>query len=305
MMKGIVYCFESPSNKKYIGITTNPESRYAEHRRHSKRLNTAFYRAVRKYGFENFEYEILEEVFAEDKKALWERLVILEKEYIVKLDTQNPSHGYNCTKGGDGVIGYKFTPEQLQKLSRSLKGKLVGPKNPRFGKVGTFKGKKHTDETKRKISLKHSGKTLSENHKEKIRISSTGRKHTTESKNKMSLIQKELHAKQVFCVELNVTFDSVQDASEATNVCRSDIRKVCNGTRIQAKGFTFRWFKDGAVAEVFVSNKSKKPIKCIETGKVFESISQCCDEMNLKHQHVSAVLNGRQKTTKGYTFVFA
>ncbi|GEM_PF-2593277 len=305
MMKGIVYCFESPSNKKYIGITTNPELRYDEHRRHSKRLDTAFYRAVRKYGFENFSYKVLVEVLGECKSELWERLIVLEKEYIEKLDTQNPAHGYNCTAGGDGVVGYKFTPKQLQKISQSLKGKMIGEKNPRYGKIGTFKGKKHTDETKRKLSLKHSGKKLSEEHKEKIRVTSTGRKHTAESKEKMSAIQKELRAKQVYCIELDKVFDSVNDASEATSVNRSDIRKVCNGLRIQAKGYTFRWFKNGAVEDISVSNKAKKPFKCEETGKVFESISRCCEEMNLRHQHVSAVLNGRQKTTKGYTFVFA
>lgn len=121
----------------------------------------------------------------------------------------------------------------------------------------------------------------------------------------MSAIQKELHAKQVYCIEFDKVFDSVNDASEATSVNRSDIRRVCNRLRIQAKGYTFRWFKNGAVEDISVSNKAKKPIKCVETGKVFESISRCCEEMNLRHQHVSAVLNGRQKTTKGYTFVFA
>lgn len=38
-----------------------------------------------------------------------------------------------------------------EKFSKSMKGKLVGDKNPRYGKTGTFKGRKHTEETKEKI----------------------------------------------------------------------------------------------------------------------------------------------------------
>lgn len=304
-MIGIVYCFESPSKKKYVGITINPDLRYKEHERHSKRLNTLFYRAIRKYGFENFSYEILEEVNRPTKEELWVALTTLEKEYIKKLDTYNPENGYNCTLGGDGVVGHKFTKEQLEKISRALKGKMVGSKNPMYGKVGTFKGKKHTEETKKRLSEIHSGKTLTEEHKRKIGESGKGKLHTEESKKIMSEQQTKLKGKKVYCEELDLVFGSISEAVRKTGADKGSIREVCNGNRIKAKGYTFRWLVDDAIVNVEVTNKAKRKIKCKETGEVFESIADCCDKMGLRHQHVSAVLHGRQKTTKEYSFEFA
>ena len=59
MKKGIIYKYTSPSGKHYIGKTINPKARKREHLCNSKVLKTKFYSAVRKYGLESFEYEVL------------------------------------------------------------------------------------------------------------------------------------------------------------------------------------------------------------------------------------------------------
>ena len=99
-IKGI-YKFTNKINKKsYIGQSNRLEERYKQHKRsflnenhHS--YNTAFYRALRKYGFDSFEYEILIQSDAFTR----EELNKLEIKYIDDYNTFG--NGYNMNKGGN------------------------------------------------------------------------------------------------------------------------------------------------------------------------------------------------------------
>ena len=52
-----VYCHTTPSNRKYVGISCDPRKRWNDGKGYSK--NYVFYRAIRKYGWENIKHEIL------------------------------------------------------------------------------------------------------------------------------------------------------------------------------------------------------------------------------------------------------
>ena len=43
-----------------------------------------------------------------------------------------------------------------------------------------------------------------------------------------------------------------------------------------------------------------KPILCIETGKIFSSITEAANSINLSKASISSVINGRNKTAGGY-----
>lgn len=74
----------------YIGKTvTSLENRFKRHFYNHKDGQTYLYRAMRKYGFENFTIEILQEVN--------ENIDEFERKYIKNLCPK-----YNMTKGGDG-----------------------------------------------------------------------------------------------------------------------------------------------------------------------------------------------------------
>lgn len=78
----------------YIGKTTQPiEKRYYKHKYNAFKLNcqTYLYRAMRKYGENNFSITILEQL--NDNRLLNEK----EIHYIKTLSPK-----YNMTKGGDG-----------------------------------------------------------------------------------------------------------------------------------------------------------------------------------------------------------
>lgn len=110
----IIYCYTNILNgKKYVGQTINPEQRKQAHKSEAfnekaPQYNSPFHRAIRKYGLENFNYEILAEV--ENPKELDD----LEIYYIKFFNTQI-HNGYNIKPGGEGG-SYPCSPEAKEKL---------------------------------------------------------------------------------------------------------------------------------------------------------------------------------------------
>ena len=121
--KYTVYMHISPSNKRYIGITSQrPERRW----QNGKHYNTQiyFYRAIQKYGWDNIQHVIIARGLTEDE-AKW-----LEIEMIKALQTNTYGKGYNATEGGDGIKGIKHSDAWKQRQSERMKGS----KHPMFGK---------------------------------------------------------------------------------------------------------------------------------------------------------------------------
>ena len=104
---GCIYLITNPINGKvYVGKTVHYKRRMKEHKNSGKNPKYCFPYAIRKYGWENFTKEILiDEVPEED-------LNNLEINYIAFYDSCNREKGYNRTKGGEGLSGYKYTKEQ-------------------------------------------------------------------------------------------------------------------------------------------------------------------------------------------------
>ena len=97
-MKGYIYLIENKINsKKYIGQTSySIERRMAEHIRGAKQHpNRPLYRAINKYGEENFNISIVEEC---EINLLSEREIY----WINKFNTYY-GDGYNATLGGEGT----------------------------------------------------------------------------------------------------------------------------------------------------------------------------------------------------------
>ena len=99
-----IYCITNKLNgKKYIGKTIESVTkRFKEHcsEAHNNRFkNRPLYRAMRKYGIENFSIEQLIE--CEEK--------YLESYEIMFIDKYNTYHnGYNAIRGGDGKLLFNY-----------------------------------------------------------------------------------------------------------------------------------------------------------------------------------------------------
>lgn len=123
-----VYIHTTPNGKKYIGITTQkPEDRWINGLGYKK--NTHFYRAIKKYGWNNINHEILFINLLESEATE------IEKELIKKYKTMNPNYGYNSTSGGE--IGKTLTEQAKIKISENRKGIYSGEKHYCYGKHPT------------------------------------------------------------------------------------------------------------------------------------------------------------------------
>lgn len=107
---GIIYCYKNKTNgKRYIGQTINPQQRKSAHISDSTHIDTKFYRAVRKYGWNNFEYEILAE--SEDRNELDK----LEVDFIKSFNSIE--NGYNIRSGGEHPTMGEETKKKLQQAN--------------------------------------------------------------------------------------------------------------------------------------------------------------------------------------------
>lgn len=102
------------NGKRYIGQSIDIKRRWNEHRK-CKSFAPMISKAIKKYGWENFDKEILEVC---SKEKLDEREIY----YIAKYSPE-----YNLTKGGDGHTGYSPSPEVRAKLSLAAKKQWQSP----------------------------------------------------------------------------------------------------------------------------------------------------------------------------------
>ena len=104
-MFGIYKITNKQNNKIYIGKSKSVEDRWIYHTSHhndSKEWNKILYKAFRKYGIDNFNFEIIEPM---DEKTYDKFGNNREQYWIIYYDSLN--NGYNETNGGDGGYNIK------------------------------------------------------------------------------------------------------------------------------------------------------------------------------------------------------
>ena len=211
-MIGTIYKLTSPSDKCYIGQTINlverkrslynPNKYYSGHKLDN---------AIKKYGIENFQYEIIIQIVESSKEKLREKLDELEKFYIEKYDSYN--NGYNMTLGGSGSKGCFQTEESKRKISEKTKGRK-----------GSMLGKHLTEEQRNKISNFAKTRTREKN-------PFYGKTHSEETKlkigraNSIPILQLDLNGNVI------TEFPSAKEAARSIGKPRADseIIKVCKG----------------------------------------------------------------------------
>jgi group I intron endonuclease len=109
-----IYCIKnSITGKCYIGQSIKLQKRLKKHWNswnNPMYSHIVLYKAIKKYGIENFEVTILESFHDSLCPGIRSKLDELEKKYIQEYDSFN--NGYNSTLGGDGgVLGYTHTEE--------------------------------------------------------------------------------------------------------------------------------------------------------------------------------------------------
>lgn len=124
LYRGIIYKYTSPSGKVYIGQTMNERKRRSDFLCITTQYSgPKIENARKKYGPENFQYEVLFTIESLDKKEVRDILNSKEKEYIILFDSIN--HGYNIDEGGavKDIYSNRVESEETKQL-RSEQMKL-------------------------------------------------------------------------------------------------------------------------------------------------------------------------------------
>lgn len=245
-MSYIVYSHVNKVNGKvYIGQTCRkPNERWRNGKGYIG--NDHFYRAILKYGWDNFEHNILFEGLSQDEAN--EK----EIELISFYDSTDYNKGYNQTIGGDGTNGYKYTDEQREAISRRQTGRNLTDEwkanisKAVRGENHPFYGKKLSDEHRKHLSEAHmglpshggmSGQHHTEESKKKISDALKGHITTEETRKKIGAA----NSKQVRCIETGVVYSGLPEAEEKTGCGKTGICLCCNGRQKTCGGYHWEY----------------------------------------------------------------
>lgn len=211
----IVYKHTSPSGKVYIGITQqSPENRWQGGLGY--RRNPHFFRAILKYGWANFEHEILHAGLSKEEACA------AEVALIAAYRSNEKTHGYNLTEGGEHPT---LSPEHRKKIGDAQRGRKLSDEQRR--KISEVqRGRKPSDETRRKLSDARKGKHHS---------AETLRKLTEGKRDKM---------KMVLCIETGETYPSISEAARKTGFSQGTISMCCLGQRQTVHGLRWVYFNE-------------------------------------------------------------
>lgn len=240
-----VYKHTSPNGKVYIGITSmQPERRWNNGVGYSR--NNYFYRAITKYGWKNFQHEILYRGLSEQEAEF------VEHQLIAEYKSNDSRYGYNHTDGGE--IGKHYSDDSIAKMKKAKEGKYAGKNNPRYGV-------EVSDETRKKISERlkgkfageknpNYGKTLSDDQKAAIAKSHTGKHYPrlSESLKKSEAHRAAIESRMKMIDQFTIdgkyigTWRSARDAGQVIANSERGQSNICwcaNGHLKTAYGF--RW----------------------------------------------------------------
>lgn len=293
-----VYRLTSPSNKVYIGITSQPIKKRWRNGIGYKNC-TLMNKAINKYGWENFKKEILLENTTESEAKALETL-------LIKIcQSNNPDYGYNLTEGGEGTNGLKLSEEQKEHLRQ------------------INLGKHHTEETKLKMSAAHKGnkynlgRKLSEEHKKMISEREKGSKNP--------------RARKVICLETLKVYDTMTQAREETGATK--ITECCQHyyKHKSSAGLHWEYYDDRLSDEDYkdildrllkeeyenkhhppseenrrkTSERSSVSVICVETGTIFMSMEEACKKYKIIKANLCNCCKGKRKTAGGFHWRYA
>lgn len=148
-----IYKVENLINGKvYIGFDSKWPKRYSDHKRcYTKNANTLFYNSIKKYGWDNFKWDVIYQ-----SKDLEHCLNVMEPFFISEY--KSLGEGYNMTPGGEGKKLGSFESKETR-LKKSIAHTGLKPKPESVLKqIQTRKGYKHSTLTRHKLSMSRMGK---------------------------------------------------------------------------------------------------------------------------------------------------
>ncbi len=225
-MTGFVYCWKNLINLNWY-IGSHKGSPGDGYIGSGKVFNLA----VKKYGIENFERTILYE--GADYKNQ-------EEEILFLLDAANDPRSYNLINnyfGGDCK-----------------------------GEFARFYGRKHSEETKQKLSIIVTEQMKDKNNREKISIANTGRKHSEETKQKYRETRKKENNSFYGKTHNKEAKEKISIANTGRKHSEESLKKMSNFQKGRQKSEEHRRKIGESNTGKIMSEEAKEKISIAKTG---------------------------------------
>ncbi len=207
MIYTIYKSVNTKNGKTYIGFDSKWPNRKTVHKSSYQTGNTKFYRAIRKYGWNTFEWHPIYQ--SKDKEHT---LRTMENFFITEYNSF--VEGYNSTLGGDGCFGMILSEEAKKQIS--IKNKIPKPQT-----------KEHIQKRADAIRGRKNG-PLSEEHKLKISLSSKGTSKTFSEEHKKNLKCHSNNSTTVSCPHCNKTGQLTNMKRWHFDKCKSNPKDSCS-----------------------------------------------------------------------------
>ena len=285
---GFIYKYTSPSGKSYVGQTVQTLlGRAKTYSGKGYRKCSLFYKAILKYGFENFQVEILDEVPIEE-------LDCAEAFWIEYSNSMRPN-GYNLVTDQKSPVT-KHTIYQYEKNT----GKFI----QEFSSIS---------EAVNSLGLSGPGR-ISSNINGRA-LSAHGFIWSLEKKDSVEPVFSitDNSSKKIYQYKLNGDFirefSSITDAAKAVCGERHPIKRVLKGEQHFAYGYIWSLEKMDKVPAIRTGPNGSKPVKQIDIKtnqvlNIYESISSAAKAVGVSYQGIAKCAKGAGKTSGGYKWEY-
>ena len=279
-----VYKLTDPQGKIYIGVTGKTvEERWNKGRGYSR--GTPIREAIRKYGWESFQHEILCEKLSQDGAEK------LEKAFITYYDSSDPEKGYNRFLGGLGKGAHMS--EVTKRLSSAAKNRLYDEHPEIKEKIRkTVKNAFASDPTYRERISKGVINAYENNPAIRAKL----REKTKQLWNDPKFRERCTAGRREVC-EMNF------DLADHTRAVHRQYYASHPERREEISRQMRAYLSDPANRAFLDADPRGKPVICVETGVVYPS--QLAAEKATGFTGIHKVCRGRQYTAGGYHWRYA
>ena len=274
------------NGKKYIGITSRqPEVRW---KKDGKGYREGKFRyAIQKYGWDNFEHEIIASDLTKEEAEK------MEIEIIAKFNTRDDKYGYNLAIGGKSSAGFTHSEETkkicglAQKGGKSVRAKKVICDDilfdcitdcanhynvPKETMTGWLKGKRHAPQKFIDMNLRYYGTDISPLKPQTIPSDRT-----------------------ILCDGME--FNTVKECADYYGVVASSMCSWLNGNANMPKNFIDMKLSYSNKIDIVPNQQSEMRVKrkVVCGGVVFESINECAECHGVSSTTMGAWLLGRKR----------
>ena len=280
----VVYKHENKINGKvYIGLTQNLKRRWVG-KCQAYSGSPVFYKALKKYGWDNFTHEIMYENLTQEQAKQ------KETELIKQYKSNETAYGYNLTLGGDCNIPNEevknkisktqsagMTEERKQKIKDALKDRnFSGENNPYYGK-------QHTQEIRNKMSANQWSKKDPERFSQLVKQNlNCGGAESRFAKKIIRLIDGKVYDTVAACAQdnnvhvLTIPHHCQNKLNHPQFMYKTDYDAL--GT--QEKDYLKTKMLDMHLNPQKYAQNTKKIIRLCD-NKIFDSLKQCCEQEQL------------------------